>query len=569
MPFKPSKYQQEIYNWIENGEGSAIINAVAGSGKTTTIVNAVKLLPKNLDVAFFAFNSGIAKEISQKVPKGTTTKTIHSYGYACWKKHMSNLSIANNTAFDQKVKPDQYKLKRLINENLTKDAKALFGNELDDLICKARADGLAPDLVGITPIISDTFENWQNLIRKYGIEIKKENQKLAIEYASNILRLTFDNPWPVDFDEMLYLPAISDIQTFKQFDWVFVDEAQDLSGVQRSLIQKTMHSNTRLVAVGDPHQAIYGFRGASSDSMDLIKSHFNCNELNLSICYRCATSIIKLAKTIVPYIEGSENAKEGEVITRCKTIHLDSLKDNSMIICRNNAPLVKVAFELLKHNHPLNVQFGNFDNELISSIKLLSDGLSSTAELLNDLAKLNEKAVSEALELNIPQIIEKIQDRFDSLKNVVIATNSTSKPELVTAIKDLVKNTSGVTICSIHKSKGLEKDNTYIVDIDLIPSKYATLDWQKTQENNLLYVAYTRAKNKLAMIDSKAINFVKTSSSEPLVNSIANTSQGNYPFEPILSTKPRHQSTGGKTSKPIQNPKGILTLITSLFRSNT
>ena len=60
----------------------------------------------------------------------------------------------------------------------------------------------------------------------------------------------------------------------------------------------------------------------------------------------------------------------------------------------------------------------------------------------------------------------------------------------------------GVVLSTIHKSKGLEADNVFILDVNLIPSKYATTKDQLKQERNLLYVAITRAKNKLIYINS-------------------------------------------------------------------
>ena len=59
--FIPSKYQRAVYIYIEKGKGNAVIDAVAGSGKSTTIVNALKLIPKNKRVLFLAFNKAIVK----------------------------------------------------------------------------------------------------------------------------------------------------------------------------------------------------------------------------------------------------------------------------------------------------------------------------------------------------------------------------------------------------------------------------------------------------------------------------------------------------------------------------
>ena len=64
-------------------------------------------------------------------------------------------------------------------------------------------------------------------------------------------------------------------------------------------------------------------------------------------------------------------------------------------------------------------------------------------------------------------------------------------------------NTSRLTLSTVHKAKGLEFETVFILDFDkYMPSKWAAQDWQKVQERNLIYVAVTRAKNKLVYIYS-------------------------------------------------------------------
>ena len=84
MAFKPSKFQQKIYDFITNGSGNAVVSAVAGSGKTTTLLNALKLIPTNKRVLFLAFNKSIAKELQERVPNTPNihVKTVHGFGYS-------------------------------------------------------------------------------------------------------------------------------------------------------------------------------------------------------------------------------------------------------------------------------------------------------------------------------------------------------------------------------------------------------------------------------------------------------------------------------------------------------
>ena len=82
--FTPSKYQKDIFNFIKNGTENAIISAVAGSGKTTTLVKALEQIPSNKTVLFLAFNKSIADELKVRVPQTSniTVKTVHGFGYS-------------------------------------------------------------------------------------------------------------------------------------------------------------------------------------------------------------------------------------------------------------------------------------------------------------------------------------------------------------------------------------------------------------------------------------------------------------------------------------------------------
>ena len=91
----------------------------------------------------------------------------------------------------------------------------------------------------------------------------------------------------MDFTDMIFLPIKFGVAV-KQYDFVFIDECQDLNSCQRELMQKAIKPNTgRFVAVGDPAQAIYGFAGADSDSFKKLCNIPNTIQLPLSVCYRC------------------------------------------------------------------------------------------------------------------------------------------------------------------------------------------------------------------------------------------------------------------------------------------
>jgi len=90
IDFKPSVYQEAVFEFIEQGTGNGVIEAVAGSGKTTTIIKALERIPSNKQVAFFAFNVHIAKELDIRLKSMGLTNvhasTIHSFGLSMCRK---------------------------------------------------------------------------------------------------------------------------------------------------------------------------------------------------------------------------------------------------------------------------------------------------------------------------------------------------------------------------------------------------------------------------------------------------------------------------------------------------
>ena len=73
----------------------------------------------------------------------------------------------------------------------------------------------------------------------------------------------------IDFDDMIWIPLVENFP-LPQFDVLFVDEAQDFNEMQRQMILRCV-GNNRVVIVGDRNQAIYGFRGADSNSISILK----------------------------------------------------------------------------------------------------------------------------------------------------------------------------------------------------------------------------------------------------------------------------------------------------------
>src|SRR5690606_21762384 len=103
--FEPSPQQKIIFAWAKNGSGTAFIEAVAGSGNTTSWGEALKFMPAS--VAFTAYKKKIAQEIQQKTMKlakqNLRVGTFHSFGFNAWRRIHRNIRVDDRNKRDMMV----------------------------------------------------------------------------------------------------------------------------------------------------------------------------------------------------------------------------------------------------------------------------------------------------------------------------------------------------------------------------------------------------------------------------------------------------------------------------------
>jgi superfamily I DNA/RNA helicase len=261
------------------------------------------------------------------------------------------------------------------------------------------------------------------------------------------------------------------------------------------MLTKMAERGAFITAVGDRRQAIYGFRGALSNSMDLLSKTFEMTELPLSITYRCALAIVAEAQQIVPQIQAREGAPEGLVQNLEDYPEISSYKTGDLIICRNNGPIFSLAIQFLRAKLPCRV-FSNFLDELEKFI--LSFDAKSMSILISRLEDWFSKHKKDCEERGAWGKLEGIQDKYSVVR--AFANEFTDINKMLYAIRSLVTSQVGPRISTIHRAKGLEADTVYLLRYDLLPSSRATTAEQIAQEENLKYVAITRAKNNLFIL---------------------------------------------------------------------
>lgn len=483
-----SQYQQDIFAFVkdESAGNAVVVVAVAGSGKSTTIVEAMKLIPADKSAVFLAFNKAIAEELKAR---GVNAKTFHGLTYSVVTRHKGVRTVETN------------KLRILVDETFADNDARIYGNFCQKLVGLGRG-------VGIGCLALNVEQTWIELIAYHDLELEDERGNLgrAIELAQDLLEASNAAPL-VDFDDMLYLP-VKDGLLLPKFDYVFVDEAQDTNAIQRALLRKILKPSSRLIAVGDPAQAIYGFRGADSNSLNLIAQEFDCKRLPLTVSYRCGTEIVKYAQQWVDHIEAAPGAPAGEVRDLGTDWKVETqFKADDLVVCRTTRPLITLAYRMMRAKVPCFImgrEIGQGLKGIISKMKA-----NNLPQLEERLDAWRERECEKALSKGNDAKVESIQDKADAIFFLADTLAETQRhiPGLLALVDSLFAEGVGkVRLATIHKSKGLESPTVHWLNRSQCPSKWARQDWQREQEGNLCYVAATRAKSLLCIIEEPRSN---------------------------------------------------------------
>lgn len=477
---KPSIYQENIWDFIENGTGNAAVNAVAGSGKTTTIVKGLERIKKDADASFFAFNNSVVEELKTRVPDHVKVSTLHSLGMFSVRK-----------AF-RKTKLNKNKVQSIIMANLSRykveeKEKGGFIYRVSKMVDLVRFYNLKPDI-----------SEYLDLAMKYGLDVK-ESEILA---SMEVLKISNNKIGKeIDYTDMIYQPVRLDLK-LPVYDFVFIDESQDLSVIQQELFKKTLKRNGRFIAVGDPNQAIYGFAGADSESFEKLANLPNVTQFPLSVCYRCGKSIVNKAKEIVPNIEWYEGNDNGSV----RNGYIREIRPGDMVLCRNNKPLVQMCLLMFQKNIKASIkgiEFGNELNHIIEQTKHKNLYVSSVRlerVLEGHYNRLHKLGITKPERTNS---YRNMSEKIEIIREIIYpeVSNTDDAKNLIKRIFNEKDDKKKVNLSTIHKAKGLESDRVFVLCPELMPSKFASEPWEIKQEQNLQYVCYTRAKKELLFLD--------------------------------------------------------------------
>jgi superfamily I DNA/RNA helicase len=476
----PTDEQTSILSKVSNTNDNLLINAFAGTGKTTTLELIQEVIGPE-PVLYLCFNKRVAEEAKRKFPSTTSVRTLNSQGHNIWAKTYSGKLTVNG-------KKTQENLAEYIKAAPRHVQGVLWDSfwPIVEGVADAKAKGYVPD---------GKFPNAKRLISQedFHASLDEEADDLVKELIDDALFRSIQQAYKgyIDYNDQIYMPALFG-GTYPNFPIVKVDEAQDLNPVNHAMLDKL--AKQRLVAVGDPWQSIYGFRGAMQGSMAALKERFKMEECDLSISFRCPQAVVEAARWRVPTLKWVKPGGHYEILKKLPQINIpegvdDKDKPISAIICRNNAPLFKLALHLLRAKRSVSVVGSDIGPKIIGIMKKLGDSDMSRESLVSCIQDWRAEKMAKRS--------KSASDIADCM--IVFASWGKTLGQAVSYAEHLLSQKGKIQLLTGHKAKGLEWNTVYHLDPWLIG--------EDEQELNLRYVITTRAKERLFEVNSLDIEW--------------------------------------------------------------
>lgn len=493
---KPTPEQEAIIH-AATLPTSLIVNALAGTGKTTTLTMLAKALPPEPALAL-AFNKKIKEELEKRFPSNFTVMTMNGLGHRAW----------SFTINKKQMLLDANKIGRLTTAALKPfpESKGEWA-AIRTLVVMAMQRGLVPSqFQHAKSLLPDTPQTWEQIDYELDLNLTGDERKLARQILIESIEEGMKGC--ISYDDQIYLPVVFS-GAFPRFPVVLVDEAQDLSPLNHAMLKKV--SAGKLIVVGDPRQAIYAFRGADHNSMTSLKAlKREWIELPLNTTFRCPQSVVERQHSHAPQYRAASSNPKGEVLSFVgEPWGLEKIKPYAKadlaILCRNNAPLLSMAFKLLRQGVGVNMMGRDIGRGLSALCKKLApDQTISTDAFRKVLDEWFETEKSKAEANEDASKIDSVTDKYECIVTVAENRKPRTVRELMSELDNLFAKDAGlVTLATGHKAKGLEWDTVLHLDPWRIPSKWAKKPDEIMQERNLQYVLETRTKHTLILANLK------------------------------------------------------------------
>ncbi len=477
---------------IISSTGNIKINAVAGSGKTTTVIEYAKTRPANSRILYLAFNKSVKLEAVKKFTDAglhnVKVETAHSLAF----KHVVHYNNYN-------IKPQGYKTNEIaellhLEASGEKHAEYIIANHINKFIAYfCNSDKRKVQELNYLDTVHD--EKAKTFVRTFYSYIEAKTRLLLSKMDKGEIEITHD----------FYLKKFQLSNPVLYYDYILFDEGQDASPAMLDVFLKQQATK---VIVGDTHQQIYGWRYAvnSLEKVDFTTYH-------LSTSFRFSQDVANLAMEVLQYKRHIEE-KEKQIIITGKGS--SKKRQTKAVLARTNLGLLLKAIEYVTTKKEIrNIYFeGN-----IHSYTYADEGASlyDVLNLFNNKHGLIRDNLIRGMKdlKELEDYIEKTEDVQLGMMVEIVKEYENDIPNILKKIKDKHidsddKEKADIIFSTVHRCKGMEYDSVQLVD-DFITEK--RLEKQKddkenfnasklNEEINLLYVAVTRTRNVLYIPDT-------------------------------------------------------------------
>lgn len=576
--------------------GPCLVLAVPGAGKTTMLLERIKMLENQIDpshILSLTFSKTQALDMKNRFESEGDIKsnfmTIHAFCYLIirnyYKKTHRKLKILES---DNEY--NKYNLIQQIYYDI--NGKVMSSEDLKNFFIEIGY--MKNSMADISYLKKSQVKNIEKIYKAY------EDFKKQKSY--------------IDFDDMQIIALIILNQNYKllrlvknKYKYIQLDEGQDTSLLQFKIIEKIVHPENNLMVVADDDQSIYSFRAAEPDYLLNFKSIYpNAKLITMNENHRSQANIVKAANNFIIQNQKRYNknlftsknatskvykkyAKDSKDSFSYILKNIDPNKTNAIVFRNNISALNLISFLMEKDiaftiNNPsidffdskilrdmvniINFSKDFYNVELFSEIYYMVNTYLSKEEIEKlDLKAINytvfdylheyisdekaygllrkEKEFKNLRTMNLDKQISYIYNKmgyrdyikmFSSKYYEVVINKDLYVESMINFTKDLKdlnefykkieeferilnkNNESNIILSTIHKSKGLEYDNVFI--IDLVKGEFPLIYDYKNRENRLeeerrmFYVAMTRARDNLHLITLKYRNSHKVEPSD-------------------------------------------------------
>lgn len=464
--------QEAIRRYVSQGDGDLLVDACAGSGKTASLREALKVIPQR-SILVCAFNRKIADDWKANVPpmpKGWVVhvQTFHSIGKSILQSYYPKLRIDKNateTIINRAAEARGQTLSFPVRRAATRLLRQVKETEIEDGI------GIADQEEFLR--VGTTYELFDKLAtgpRDLAIEIAMDGYDLSMKP---------EQLEAIDFCDMIWLPIALGLTPKSRYQAILIDEWQDISEPQWALLRKMRaeripvpgdpkrRQNGRLILAGDFRQSVYQFRGSAAATIRAQMLEAGAKHMTLTTSFRCSKAVISEAQHLVPGIKAWDDAPEGSLtecslndVTRMIFQEAQSDAPHTFVLSRSNAALLDAALYLWSGGVRFQLNAGK---EMLDPLfKLLEQlELSRIDKFRESLEKWHAETTKRCEEAGSVSA----QERADELHKMLLSVSAVVEPrgirQLLTSI--LEPNKTGVLLSSVHKVKGLEADRVFLL----------------------------------------------------------------------------------------------------------